>query len=152
MPCLPRESWSTAMTLLLVRMRGSCELALAMFVPEISGAAISAHRLNSDWSSVVDMPLPISSMSGSFQCPGPAYEARPTLLWKLESMLAKLSEMSPVVRQLLPTLAPQVHTLSWPQLHRLNRIGRPVAARALRIVVYRVCALVPSLLQLSYLR
>ena len=49
-------------------------------------------------------------------------------------MLEKLALMSPVVRQLLPSLAPQVQTFSCPQLHRLNRIERPVAARASRIV------------------
>jgi len=39
----------------------------------MSGAAISAHRLNSLRFSVeVSEPLPISSMSGSFQWPGPA--------------------------------------------------------------------------------
>ena len=48
------------------------ELAEAMFVPAISGAAISAHRLNSERFSVADSePLPTSSMSGSFQWPGP---------------------------------------------------------------------------------
>jgi hypothetical protein len=57
------------------------------------------------------------------------------LLWKIDSMLPKLALMSPVVRQLLPTFAPQVHTFSKPQLHRLNRIGRPVLASASRMVV-----------------
>lgn len=74
------------------------------------------------------------------------------MLWKIDSMLEKLGLMSPVVRQLLPTSAPHVHTLSWPQLHRLYRIGRPVAARASRIAVYRVRAGTPVLLQLSYFR
>src|SRR3954465_605739 len=105
-PCLPRESWSTAITRELVRMLRVWLLALARLVPEISGAAISAHRLNSLRSSVAHMPLPPSSMSGSFQPPGPAYDARFTLLWKIDSMLPQLALMSPVVRQLLPMFAP----------------------------------------------
>ena len=89
-PCLPRESWSTAITALLVRMDRVAELALTRLLPSISGAAISAHRLNSDWSSVALIPLPISSMSGSFHAPGPAKEASPTLVWKLFSMLREV--------------------------------------------------------------
>src|SRR5262245_51842156 len=151
-PCLPNGSWSTAITRALVSVLNVVALALGMLVPAMSGAAISAHRLNSARSSVADMPLPISSMSGSFHAPGPAKLASPTLAWKMLSMLVKFGAMSPVVRQLLPTPEPQVHTVSCPQLHRLNRIGRPVAARASRMVVYRDWALTPWLLQLSYLR
>src|SRR6185312_4142418 len=134
-PCLPSESWSTAMTREFVRVLIVAELAPAMFVPEIRGAAISDHRLNSLRSSVADMPLPTSSMSGSFQPPGPALEARPTLVWKMLSMLPKLALMSPVVRQELPTDGPQLQGFWKPQSHRLYRMGRPVAARASRMVV-----------------
>src|ERR1035438_1144843 len=96
-PCLPSGSWSTAITALLVRMDRVAELALARLVPAISGAAISAHRLNSDWFSVALILLPISSMSGSFHAPGPAEEASATLVWKLDSMLEKFGWMSVVV-------------------------------------------------------
>src|ERR1019366_9652658 len=42
--------------------------------PARSGAASIAHMLKCDsFSSCVSEPLPTSSMSGSFQCPGPAY-------------------------------------------------------------------------------
>ena len=42
-------------------------------VPMINGAAIMAHMLMCVRYSVdVIPPLPTSSMSGSFQCPGPA--------------------------------------------------------------------------------
>src|SRR6185312_4420646 len=134
-PCLPMGSWSMAVTFLFVRMLSVVGLALVRLVPEMRGAAISDQRENSLWSSVVLMPLPISSMSGSFQWPGPAYGARATFWWKMLSMLAKPALMSVVVRQELPTPAPQVQTFSWPQLHRENRMGRPVACRALRMVV-----------------
>ena len=61
------------MTALLVRIDSVCGLALMMLLPSISGEAISAHKLNWLWSSVAFMPpLPVSSMSGSFQPPGPA--------------------------------------------------------------------------------
>ena len=57
-------------------------------VPAISGESIAAHRLNSDWYSVVVMsPLPTSSMSGSFQAPGPEYGYKNTFCWKFDSML-----------------------------------------------------------------
>ena len=72
-PCLPRESWSTAITRELVNMDRVSGRAEGRLVPAISGAAISAHRLNSVRLSVaVIEPLPTSSMSGSFQWPGPA--------------------------------------------------------------------------------
>ncbi|GAA2360689.1 hypothetical protein GCM10010246_58970 [Streptomyces cuspidosporus] len=72
------------------------------------------------------------------------------MLWNVDSMLAKLALMVPVGRRLWPTSAPQVHTFSWPRLHRLNRIGRPVAAGASRIAVERVRADTPVLLRSSY--
>ena len=109
-PALPSESWSTAMTSLFVYSDSVAVVALRRSVPEISGAAISAHSDVSARSSVKDIPLPTSSMSGSFQPPGPAEDARPTVLWKLDSMLPKLALMSPVVRHRLPTPAPQVQT------------------------------------------
>jgi len=72
-PCLPRGSWSTAITRVLVSVDNVAALAEAMLVPAISGAAISDRRLNPVCFSVADSdPLPTSSMSGSFQCPGPA--------------------------------------------------------------------------------
>jgi hypothetical protein len=51
--------------------------------------------------SVVVRPVPISSMSGSFQWPGPAYCARVEFAVKLLSMLEKLGLISPVVRHRL---------------------------------------------------
>jgi hypothetical protein len=50
------------------------ELMLRMSFPAMSGAASMHHMLKCAWFSVcVSEPLPTSSMSGSFQCPGPAY-------------------------------------------------------------------------------
>src|ERR1022692_2608818 len=150
-PCRPSGSWSTAMTFLFSRMDMVAALAVCRLVPAMSGAAISAHRLNSDSSWVVVIPLPTSSMSGSFQPPGPAYGASCTLAWKLASMLGKVALMSPVVRHMLAVWAPHVQTLSWPHSDRLNRIGGPVAASASRIV-WSLFSMFPLLLQLSYLR
>src|ERR1035437_10695280 len=150
-PCLPSGSWSTAMTFLFSRVDMVVALAVCRLVPAMSGAAISAQRLNSDWSWVVVIPLPTSSMSGSFQAPGPAYWASCTLAWKLASMLEKLALMSPVVRHMLAVWAPHVQTLFWPHSATLNRIGRPDAARAAR-VAWSLCSMFPLLLQLSYLR
>src|SRR5256714_14729576 len=99
-------------------------------VPAISGAAICAHRLNSARSSVKDMPLPTSSMSGSFQPPGPANEASPTFWWKIDTMLPELAVMSPVVRHRLPVPAPHVHTLASAHAQRLYTLGPQVAAPA----------------------
>ena len=61
------------------------------------------------------------------------------MLWKFESMLEKSSEMSPVVRHMLPTLPPQVHTFSSPQLAQAEQDLAPGGlVSALLIVVYRV--------------
>jgi hypothetical protein len=64
----------------------------------------------------------------------------------------QFGEMSPVVRHELPVARPHVQTASWPHSHIAKKIGRPVAARASRIVSYR-CWLVrpPWSPQLSYL-
>src|SRR3954452_4520056 len=118
-PCLPRESWSTAMTALLPRIDSVVELALTRLLPASSGAAISAHRLKCDRSSVADMPLPTSSMSGSFHAPGPAAAYRPTFWWKIDNMLLKLLPMSPVVRHRLPTLPAQEAGLLTPHSQML---------------------------------
>ena len=76
----------------------------------MSGAAISDQRLKCVRYSVSVMPpLPTSSMSGSFQAPGFAYEASFWFWWALPSMLPQLSEMSPVVRQELPIAGAQFH-------------------------------------------
>src|SRR3954447_12814242 len=79
-------------------------------VPMISGAAIIAHMLMCVRYSVAVMPpLPISSMSGSFQCPGPAYEESLLFIPMIDLSDGQLSLMSPVVRQRCPTSLPQVH-------------------------------------------
>src|SRR6185437_3627207 len=76
-------------------------------------------------------PLPISSMSGSFQCPTVAYGAILSWLNPIFDMDFQLSEISPVVRQELPpTFAPQFQTSSRPYWHKLNTIGRCVACNA----------------------
>src|SRR5436190_23855867 len=124
--------------------------------PAISGAVRMHHKLTwVRYSVVVIPPLPTSSMSGSFQCPGPANAARSSLACTREIMLDQLSLMSPVVRQRLPTSAPHSHTFGGPvrpHSQMLYTIGRPVLASASRMALYLVCASTFWLLQLSYLR
>ncbi len=63
---------------------------------------------------------PTTSMSGSFQWPGPANFSWPFWLKPMPDMLFQLSLMSPVVRQQLPpTSWPHVHTSPMPYWHRL---------------------------------
>src|SRR3954453_19638551 len=73
-PCWPRESWSTAMTSVLVSVALLVALMLPRSFPAMSGAENIAHMLKCVRPSVSDRPLlPTSNMSGSFQCPAPAY-------------------------------------------------------------------------------
>ena len=61
---------------------------------------------------------PTTSMSGSFQCPGPAYFSCPAWAKPIPAMLCQVSVMSSVVRQELPpTWAPT------PKRHPIH-IGR----------------------------
>src|SRR5581483_9358274 len=155
-PWRPSESWSTAITALLPRIDSVVALAVTRLLPASSGAAISAQRLNSVRSSVVDMPRPTSSMSGSFHAPGFAYVDRPTFWWKIDSMLPYDALMSVVVRHRLPTLPAHVHGELTPHSQMLYTMDRPLAASASRIAEYRLmycaCVLLPALLQLSYFR
>ena len=69
----------------------------------MSGALSSAHRLKcATYSVFVILPLPTSSMSGSFHAFGPEYFSRPTCLSRIESIDFQVSRMSPVVRQSSP--------------------------------------------------
>src|SRR5580693_3461303 len=106
-------------------------------LPAKSGAASSAQRLICVlYSSRFIPPFPTSSMSGSFQCPEPAYLERPAWPNPIWVMLEYLSEISPVVRQVFPpTDAPHRHTASAPYWQRLYTIGRPVFTRASCIFV-----------------
>ena len=85
--------------------------------PMISGAAMMAHNAKWDLASSSDSPgpkwpgvTPTSSMSGSFQCPGRAYEEYPTCLSTLLTtpmlVLSQTFSMSSVVRHMLE-VAPQ---------------------------------------------
>ena len=62
------------MTSLLVSVAFVAALMLRRSFPAMSGAARIAHMLKWVCPSVSVNPLPTSIMSGSFQCPGPAYE------------------------------------------------------------------------------
>ena len=81
----------------------------------------------------------MTSISGSFQCPGPANRECPTCWKPIASMLSQLSLMSPVVRQELPAIsgsAPHSQTLPQPYWHRLYRMSRGTWASALRATRY----------------
>src|SRR6266446_4470551 len=109
--------------------------------PAINGAARMHHKLKCErYSVVVIPPLPTSSMSGSFQCPGPAKLSSPTCKSKIFTipssqqfpsghffMLDHLSVMSPVVRHWLPMSFAHSRGFAVPHSHMLKRIGRPVA-------------------------
>src|SRR4029078_9773667 len=82
-------------------------LMLRRSFPAMSGAAMIAHMLKCARPSVSFRPLlPTSSMSGSFQCPGPAYEYR----------FAFLSTR--------PTTDDQLALMSKPMRHMFAIVGR----------------------------
>src|ERR1700704_4142874 len=89
------------MTARLVKMLRVAGDMVARSLPAISGAAITAQRLNWLWySESLIPPLPISSMSGSFQPPGPR-SSWLTLWVKFHTMLGYESWISDVVRHML---------------------------------------------------
>src|SRR2546429_5317511 len=66
-------------------------------------------------------PLPISSMSGSFQCPGPANASSPACPKPMLVIDSYRSWMSPVVRHKFPpTSLPHLQTRSQPYSHKLR--------------------------------
>src|SRR5438046_1778565 len=76
---------------------------------------LSRVRVRLRYSSSVMPPLPISSMSGSFQCPGAAHAASSACENPILVIESQVSRMSPVVRQaLLLTSGPHFHTSSRP--------------------------------------
>src|SRR6185503_5685632 len=131
---------------LLVRIEVVCSDIFLRSLPAINGAASMHHNEKCALSSLYFIPLPTSSISGSFQWPGPAY-------WRMLSCLSRIFKtlrgfhpffatvsanagpMSPVLRHNWPTGFAQRHGLCCPHSHRLNIMGRPAAFMALLIVV-----------------
>ncbi len=71
-PPAPSESWLTASRRGLRRIALTSLDMVRMSLPAMSGAPISDHRAKWARDSVSDRPgRPTTSMSGSFQCPGP---------------------------------------------------------------------------------
>ena len=90
------------------------------------------------YSSAVIPPLPTSSMSGSFQWPGPAKLREAGLAEADVRHAAYLSLMSPVVRHRLPpTSAPHFHTASSAVL--AEAVDDGTAGAAQRVVHLLVC-------------
>src|SRR6266436_1444835 len=149
-PCMPSASWLTAIISLFVRIALISGVIDRKSFPAISGAASIAHKLKCErYSIVVIPPLPTSSMSGSFQCPGPAAPSSPTCISTMSSIPSEqqlpsdhfffpsqCSSMSPVVLHEFQTFCAHCHGFAVPHSHILNTIGRPVAASALCIVEY----------------
>ncbi len=105
----------------------------------MSGAASRAQKLKwARFSAGVSPPLPTSSMSGSFQWPGPAYGWR-SATWSMmcatpmppQSLLqSQQSWMSPVARHRCPTPGAHIQGLVEPHSQIEKTIGRPLARRA----------------------
>src|SRR5579859_3360808 len=123
--------------------------------PASSGAASRAQRLKCErYSTSLIPPLPTSSMSGSFQCPGPAYDCNPTCWSRMESTPLEQqlpsghfscpphrSWISPVVlHKFPPTSLPHSQGLAVPHSQMLSTIGRPEASSAARILAYDALA------------
>ncbi len=92
------------------------------------------------YSSKVMPPLPTSSMSGSFQPPGPAASACRELAPTIQTTLSQLSPMSAVVRQSWPTPLAHFQGSFRPHSQMLRTIGRPLRRRASRNFAYSVGA------------
>src|SRR3990170_1715733 len=102
-PCLPPQSWFTAMTSLFIRISFVESLIARRSLPAMSGALSSAQRLKcAMYSGFVIRPLPTSSMSGSFHAFGPEYCSSPTCRSRRRITDGQRSLMSPVVRQSCP--------------------------------------------------
>src|SRR3989338_1990552 len=156
-PWMPRGSWLTAMTSWLVSTERDSGDSEDSVHPMMRGALASAHRVkctrNSDSVRALGSDgLGHSSMSGSFQPPGPAKGHQASFSMMLCMMRAHELEMSPVVLQLLPTCGAQSAGKSCPHSHMEKRMGLPQEARASRMGGYLTSGEMPSLLQLSYLR
>ncbi len=110
--------------------------------PSMSGAARMHHSVKwVRYSSTVQPPaatlpspcMPTTSMSGSFQWPGPAYGWRSCCRSKpMSETEPQLSLMSPVVRHMCAParVAPQSQGFIMPHSHMLNTMGRPVMRSA----------------------
>src|ERR1700749_4041982 len=155
------------MTSLLVRISWISGRMSRRSLPAINGAASIAHRLKCERYSVsLILPLPTSSMSGSFQCPGPAYDPIPTCSSRIASTpfeqqppfghfsLPPLrSLMSSVVRHKFPPISfPHSHGFAVPHSQMLSTIGRPEASSALRMLAYEAFASCVLVLHQSYFR
>src|SRR5665213_475450 len=152
-----------AMISLLVRIEEVCADMFRSSLPAINGAASMHHNEKWALSSLYFMPLPTSSISGSFQWPGPAYcrmlSCRSRIFRTLNGVqplrggnLSKAGPISPVLRHNCPSFFAQRHGICCPHSQRLNTIGLPAARIALLMVAYASCALIPSVLHQSNLR
>src|SRR5258708_2572383 len=113
----------------------------------MSGAASMHHIEKCARSSSAVMPFPTSSISGSFQWPGPAYFRiafceliifstllgdHPPLFFLMPENIGPISS---VLRHKWPTGAAHSQGLFLPHSQRLNIMGRPAVFMALLMVV-----------------
>ena len=99
------------MTSALVRMALVVALIERMSFPAMSGAASIAHMPKCERSSSADIPRPTSSMSGSFQWPGPAYWASALSMSMRPVNDPQLALMSNPMRHMLHTLSSSTEQL-----------------------------------------
>src|SRR5579862_6106255 len=123
--CRPSGSWLTSRTSSLVSRFSVKSSNRVMSHPINSGEQSRHHRLICVYCSLgvsrlgrtlaLQPTYPTTSISGSFQCPGPAYFSWPAWPNPIRDMLDQVSVISPVVRQQLPpTSAPHSQTLPIP--------------------------------------
>src|SRR6185312_5498640 len=132
--------------------------------PAISGAASMHQRLK--WarsSAALKEPFPTSSISGSFQWPGPAYCSSPLCRSRLASTLPpQILPLSPSILLQLLAISPEVlHRCPMPAAHSqglfdphsqiLKTMGLPALYKASRMSVYDAFAFwLPVLHQSSF--
>ena len=136
LPWTPRGSWLTAITSIFVKISLVASDILRISFPAIRGAARSDQRLK--WAILcLFETIPTINISGSFQCPGPAYFSSPTCLSRIFVQLNHEARISGVVLQSCPpTSFPQTHGCSTPQLQMLKTISLPEALRASPMALY----------------
>ena len=117
-PCFPNLSWFTAITSLFPNIAKVLYDMLLKSHPIKRGDFKRAQRAKWDWYSSCDIPpFPTSSISGSFQAPGPAYFDNPSCLSRLWIKDTQTSLMSIVVLQEFPTFWAHSYGFYLPHSH-----------------------------------
>jgi hypothetical protein len=125
--CIPKGSWFIAIIYSFPKIY---KVELLIFVkshPISRGDFKAAQRAKWDWYWSWDIPpFPTSSISGSFQAPGPAYWESPAWLYKLCKKDSQKSLISKVVLQEFAIFFAQRYGFYLPHSHIEKYIGLPV--------------------------